>query len=52
MPSTAAKMYLATSRMGADGDTLTVTEKLDGKTTKTRTGVASGTALTFEQTAR
>ena len=35
----------------ADGDTLTVTEKLDGKTTKTLTGVASGTALTFEQTA-
>jgi hypothetical protein len=35
----------------ADGDTLTVTEKLDGKTTKTRTGVASGMALTFEQTA-
>lgn len=35
----------------ADGDSLTVTEKLDGKTTKTRTGVASGTALTFEQTA-
>ena len=35
----------------ADGDTLTVTEKLDGKTTKTRPGVASGTALTFEQTA-
>ena len=35
----------------ADGDTLTVTEKLDGKTTATRTGVASGTALTFEQTA-
>ena len=33
----------------ADGDTLTVTEKLDGKTTKTRTNVASGTALTFEQ---
>ena len=33
----------------ADGDTLTVTEKLDGKTTKTRTGTASGTALTFEQ---
>lgn len=30
---------------------LTVTEKLDGKTTKTRTGVASGTALTFEQAA-
>ena len=35
----------------ADGDTLTVTEKLDGKTTATRTGIASGTALTFEQTA-
>lgn len=36
----------------ADGDTLTVTEKLDGKkTTNTRTGVASGTALTFEQAA-
>lgn len=35
----------------ADGDTLTVTEKLDGKTTKASTGVASGTALTFEQTA-
>ena len=35
----------------ADGDTLTVAEKLDGKTVKTRTGVASGTALTFEQTA-
>lgn len=35
----------------ADGDTLTATEKMDGKTTKTRTGVASGTALTFEQTA-
>lgn len=35
----------------ADGDTLTVAEKLDGKTTKTRTGVASGTTLTFEQTA-
>lgn len=35
----------------ADGDTLTVTEKLDGKTTATRTGVASGTALTFGQTA-
>ena len=33
----------------ADGDSLTVTEKLDGKTTKTRTGIASGTALTFEQ---
>ena len=31
----------------ADGDTLNVTEKLDGKTTATRTGVASGTALTF-----
>ena len=35
----------------ADGDTLTVTEKMDGKATKTRTGVASGTALTFEQVA-
>lgn len=35
----------------ADGNTMTVTEKLDGKTTKTRTGVASGTTLTFEQTA-
>ena len=35
----------------ADGDSLTVTEKLDGKTAKTRTGVASGAALTFEQTA-
>ena len=35
----------------ADGDTLTIAEKLDGKTTKIRTGVASGTALTFEQTA-
>lgn len=35
----------------ADGDALTVTEKLDGKIAKTRTGVASGTALTFEQTA-
>lgn len=34
-----------------DGDTLTITEKLDGKTTTTRTGVASGTALTFEQAA-
>lgn len=34
-----------------DGDTLTVIEKMDGKTTKTRTGVASGTAMTFEQTA-
>ena len=33
----------------ADGDTLTVTEKLDGKIAKTRTGVASGTALTFGQ---
>ena len=31
----------------ADGDTMTVTEKLDGKTTDTRTGVASGTTLTF-----
>ena len=35
----------------ADGDTLTIAEKLDGKTTATRTGIASGTALTFEQTA-
>ena len=35
----------------ADGDTLTVTEKLDGSATATRTGVASGTALTFGQTA-
>lgn len=35
----------------ADGDTLTVTEKLDGKTTRTRTGVASGTTMTFEQAA-
>lgn len=34
-----------------DGDTLTITEKLDGKTTKTRTNIASGTALTFEQAA-
>ena len=33
----------------ADGDTLTVTEKLDGKTTATRTGIASGTELTFGQ---
>lgn len=33
----------------ADGDTISVTEKLDGKTTATRTGVASGTALTFGQ---
>ena len=35
----------------ADGNSLTVTEKLDGKATKTRTGVTSGTVLTFEQTA-
>lgn len=35
----------------ADGDTLTVAEKMDGKTTKTRTGVASGTTTTFEQAA-
>ena len=35
----------------ADGDTLTIAEKLDGKATATRTGIASGTALTFEQTA-
>lgn len=33
-----------------DGDTLTVTEKLDGTVTATRTGVASGTSLTFGQT--
>lgn len=33
----------------ADGDSLTVTEKLDGKTTKTLSGVAGGTTLTFEQ---
>lgn len=33
----------------ADGDTLTVTEKLDSKITNAHTGVASGTALTFEQ---
>ena len=33
----------------ADGDTLTATEKLDGKTTATSTGIASGTALTFGQ---
>lgn len=31
-----------------DGDTLTVTEKLDGVTKKTRSDVASGTTLTFE----
>ena len=31
-----------------DGDSLTVTEKLDGVTTKTRNSVTSGTALTFE----
>ena len=35
----------------ADGDTLTVTEKLDGKTTATHTSIASGTALTFGQAA-
>lgn len=34
----------------ADGDELTVTEQLDGTATKTRRNVASGTALTFEQT--
>lgn len=33
----------------ADGDTLTIAEKMDGKTTATRTGIASGTALTFGQ---
>lgn len=32
----------------ADGDKLTITEKLDGVTKKTRTNVSSGTALTFE----
>ena len=32
----------------ADGDKLTVTEKLDGVTMKTRTNVTSGTKLTFE----
>ena len=31
-----------------DGDSLTVTEKLDGVTTKTRNSVTSGTVLTFE----
>lgn len=31
-----------------DGDTLVVTEKLDGVTKKTRSDVASGTTLTFE----
>ena len=31
-----------------DGDSLTVTEKLDGSTTKTRNSITSGTALTFE----
>ena len=33
-----------------DGDKLTVTEQLDGTAIKTRRNVASGTALTFEQT--
>ena len=32
----------------ADGDTLTVVEKLDGVTKKTRSNIASGTKLTFE----
>lgn len=32
----------------ADGDKLTVTEKLDGVVKKTRTNIASGTQLTFE----
>lgn len=32
----------------ADGDKLTVTEKLDGVTKKTRSSVTSGTQLTFE----
>ena len=44
-----APFSFAYSVTDADGDTLTVTEKLDGKTTATRTGLASGTALTFEQ---
>ena len=34
----------------ADGDKLTVTEQLDGNAIKTQRNVASGTALTFEQT--
>ena len=46
-----APFSLAYTVTDADGDTLTVTEKLDGKTTKTRTGVGGGTTLTFEQTA-
>lgn len=33
----------------ADGDTISVTEKLDSKTVTTRTDIASGTVLTFEQ---
>ena len=33
-----------------DGDKLTVTEQLDGTAIKTQRNVASGTALTFEQT--
>lgn len=33
----------------ADGDSLTVTEMLDGKITTTHTGITSGTTLTFEQ---
>ena len=33
----------------ADGDSLTVTEMLDGKATVTHTGITSGTTLTFEQ---
>ena len=32
----------------ADGDSLTITEKLDGVTVRTKTGVTSGTELTFE----
>lgn len=47
----AAFAWKYTVRDADDGDTLTVAEKLDGKTTKTRTGVASGTALNFEQVA-
>lgn len=32
----------------ADGETMTVTEKLDGAAVKTRSGISSGTQLTFE----
>lgn len=34
----------------ADGDPLTVKEYVDGTLTKTRTGITTGTALTFEKT--